>query len=236
MVRWIKRFEENTKFTAQEAWNIYRLAAFAEAFGWTCLIIAVVIAKFSPLGSLYAIPIAGQIHGTFFVTYFILLIALYPSMAWKRTHFLIAVLAGVTPYGSLIFEIYASRHLPVLVTKKKLSLLIILNTNMLVMEPSRGIGLQLPTFKIASGNELSSLNQITKNLYGSCLSCRLVHQTKSANQQTDYYQVVNKSLRVDKLQRFVRYPEIEELLIVPIHKVLKELKLDPEIRSLLNNL
>ena len=51
-----------------------------------------------------AVPIAGQIHGTLFLIYFGLLIAVYSSFHWPPKMFLVAVLAGIIPFGILVFE------------------------------------------------------------------------------------------------------------------------------------
>ena len=50
-------------------------------------------------GQRIAVPIAGQIHGMIFLGYFGILIAVYSSLGWPRKKFLLAVAAGVPPYG-----------------------------------------------------------------------------------------------------------------------------------------
>jgi integral membrane protein len=104
----LSRLENIKPFTEFEAWVIFKTAALAEAVGWTLLIASIIIKKYKLIGYKIAIPIAGQVHGSFFIIYFIVLIAGYSSLNWPRKKFLIAVLAGIPPYGTLIFETIAS--------------------------------------------------------------------------------------------------------------------------------
>jgi integral membrane protein len=106
----LRGIESIQPFSEGEAWKLYRLAAFGEAFGWTVLIIGIWIRAHHGLGSGVAVPIAGQVHGVLFLLYFGVLLAAYTSLRWSRLTFLIAVCAGVPPYGSLLFEQYKSRN------------------------------------------------------------------------------------------------------------------------------
>ncbi|HVS58307.1 MAG TPA: DUF3817 domain-containing protein [Candidatus Saccharimonadales bacterium] len=107
MLSLLDRLESARPFTEAEAWMLFRIAALAEAFGWTLLITGLAIQRYHLPGQKIAVPIAGQIHGTFFIAYFGMLIATYASLRWPRKKFLLAVLAGVPPYGSLLFEQWA---------------------------------------------------------------------------------------------------------------------------------
>jgi integral membrane protein len=109
MFKFLSRLEAIKPFRESEAWGLFRIAALAEAFGWTLLISGLLIHRYHLPGSRIAIPIAGQIHGTIFLGYFGALAAVYSSLGWPRKKFLLAVLAGVPPYGSLIFEQWAAR-------------------------------------------------------------------------------------------------------------------------------
>lgn len=100
----LKRAESKHPFSEREAWNIFRLAALAEAFGWTMLIAAVIVNHYHLPGQTIAIPIAGQVHGTIFIAYFCVLVATYSSLRWSRQTAIIAAMAGVPPYGTLVFE------------------------------------------------------------------------------------------------------------------------------------
>jgi integral membrane protein len=96
-------------FPESEAWKLYRLAAYCEAFGWTVLLVGIAVHHWQLPGKGIAIPIAGQVHGTLFLIYFGILAATYTSLRWSRLKFLVAILAGVPPYGSLLFEQWTAR-------------------------------------------------------------------------------------------------------------------------------
>lgn len=104
----LEKLEGLKPFTENEAWFLYKVVAISEAVGWTILITGILIKKYEWPGHNIAVPIAGQIHGMIFLAYFGILLAVYTSIGWSRGKFLLAVLAGVPPYGSLIFEQWAS--------------------------------------------------------------------------------------------------------------------------------
>ena len=102
--RLLSGIESIRPFPEEDAWKLYRLVAFGEAIGWTLLIIGIWVRSRHGLGSGVAVPITGQIHGTLFLLYFGILLVTYTSLRWSRLTFLVALLSGVPPYGSLIFE------------------------------------------------------------------------------------------------------------------------------------
>lgn len=106
----IQRFEAARPFTTREAWILFRIAAFSEAIGWTLLIIGILIKQYITPGNDTAVLIAGNIHGTIYLCYFAAALVLYPSLGWKRWRGLFALLAGIPPYGSLLFELYESHR------------------------------------------------------------------------------------------------------------------------------
>jgi len=95
------RFEHNQAFTNNEAWFLFRAAAFAEAIGWTLLICGIVIEHIT--GNHDPVAVAGRIHGMLFFAY-LAAAGLYPNLGWGRWRGLIALAASVPPYGSLVFE------------------------------------------------------------------------------------------------------------------------------------
>ena len=105
---WLDAFERSKPLKEQPAWNLFRVAAFGEAFGWTLLIGGILIKRYLLHGNNDPVLIAGQVHGTFFIIYAAVSVVLYPSLGWSRWKAIIATLASVPPYGSLIFEQWAS--------------------------------------------------------------------------------------------------------------------------------
>lgn len=97
-------------FTDQEAWRLFRLAAIGEAVGWTLLITGILIGKVVTPGNADAVQIAGQLHGILFITYLLVALATGPSLRWSAKRMVVAVLASVPPYATLVFEQWAARR------------------------------------------------------------------------------------------------------------------------------
>jgi integral membrane protein len=108
MFKFLDKFENNTLFTESEAWLLFKIAAFAEALGWTLLITGVLLSKYVFSGSQIPVKLAGSFHGMLFLSYAVASVGLYPSLRWSRKKALIALIASVPPYGSLIFEQWAN--------------------------------------------------------------------------------------------------------------------------------
>jgi integral membrane protein len=104
----LRKFESNRVFSQDEAWALFRLAAYGEAVGWTLLIIGIGLQKFVWPGSSLPVYFAGRTHGMLFFGYALAAIGLYPSLGWPRWKAVLAVAASVPPYGSLLFEWWAS--------------------------------------------------------------------------------------------------------------------------------
>src|ERR1700761_2919701 len=103
MISWLRKYENTRPFTDAEAWMLFRIAAFAEAIGWKLLIAGILISHYLTPGNNDAVFIAGNIHGTIYLCYFLAPLVLYPSLGWSRLQAVSAVIAGVPPYGSLLF-------------------------------------------------------------------------------------------------------------------------------------
>jgi integral membrane protein len=104
----IDKYEQFTPFTENEAWGIFRIAAFAEAAGWTLLILGILIKQFIIPSSDVPIKLAGRVHGTLFLLYIVAVFALSPSQNWSKKRTIAAGLASIPPYGSLMFEQWAA--------------------------------------------------------------------------------------------------------------------------------
>lgn len=102
------KFETNDVFSEHEAWFLFRLAAIGEACGWTLLISGIAYGRYIVPGDHVAVLVVGQIHGMLFFGYALAAIGLYPNLHWSRTKSFMALLASVPPYGSLLFELWAS--------------------------------------------------------------------------------------------------------------------------------
>jgi len=144
----LSKLESLKPFTEQEAWNLFRFAALSEAVGWTVLLLGISIDHFGLPGHRFAVPIAGQIHGTIFLLYFGVQIAVYSSLGWSRQKFLASIVAGVPPYGTLAFELWAahSRRRPQLHSDTQMLVRAIIKQgeNVLAIQPSKGVDWLLP--------------------------------------------------------------------------------------------
>src|SRR5215467_8859093 len=104
MRRLLRAFERNQVFREDEGWLLFRAAAIGEACGWSLLIIGIVCQRFILHGNPIPVQIAGQIHGMLFLAYAAAAIGLYPTLRWSRRRAVVALIASVPPYGSLLFE------------------------------------------------------------------------------------------------------------------------------------
>ena len=216
MGSFLDKYEKIILFTPDEAWKLYRYTAFAEAFGWSSLILAIVLSHYNIINSSIALPIGGQIHGTIFIAYFIILIAVYPSLEWNRTISLFALLSGVPPYGSLLFEIWANNHRNKHRTNKLSIVAIILNrTDMIVSQPSHGIGWQLPTIMLQSKEDINDgIQRLLKTYFGIAAEVNNLGKLSSTD---SYYFTVNDPIPFFKLDLSAaadKAPLVDELMII----------------------
>ncbi|MFZ1250757.1 MAG: DUF3817 domain-containing protein [Candidatus Microsaccharimonas sp.] len=91
-------------FTDKEAWWIFRLAAILESVGWALLIGAIIYRRFGLPEYESVISVAGRLHGMFFVAYFGAVLATARSMRWGLCRIGFALVAGIPPFTSLVFE------------------------------------------------------------------------------------------------------------------------------------
>lgn len=98
-------------FTESEAWGLFRLAAFAEAIGWTLLILGVLFRN-NVVVSWNEVPVqmAGRIHGALYLIYIVAVLVLSPSLKWSWFRIFVAGACSVPPYGSLIYEQWSAAH------------------------------------------------------------------------------------------------------------------------------
>jgi integral membrane protein len=105
-----RRYTNFQPFTDQEAWQIFKLAAFGEAIGWTLLILGIFSRDVLIGGNGPAVHITGQIHGMLFTFYLAAVLVLSPSLKWPLWRTVIAAACSVPPYGSLIYELVSAQY------------------------------------------------------------------------------------------------------------------------------
>lgn len=103
-------YDKTHWFTDQEAWGVFRFFAILETVGWTLLIFAIVYRRLGLPEADSVVSFAGHLHGMGFVLYFIFALLVARSMEWGIWRISIAVIAGMPPYGSIIFEQLMGRY------------------------------------------------------------------------------------------------------------------------------
>jgi integral membrane protein len=154
-------------FSDREAWNLFRLAAFSEALGWTLLIAGIVIKHFWTVGNDTPVRIAGEVHGTIFLFYLATVVVAAGSMGWSYGKTFVAGLASVPPYGTLVLEqiLARSRQAHVKTTLRQVSVrgIIISKDKLLALQPTDGIEWRLPGGVLSQGE--SSTHALEQMIY-----------------------------------------------------------------------
>ena len=104
----IQKFERNQLFSEDEGWFLFRVAAIGEACGWTLLIAGILWERAGLPGGHVPVLLAGRTHGMLFLLYALAAAGLYPTLRWSRIRAFVALAASAPPYGSLLFELWAS--------------------------------------------------------------------------------------------------------------------------------
>ncbi len=115
-------YDKTHWFTDKEAWGIFRFFAILEAVGWTLLISAIVYRRLGLPEADSVISFMGHLHGLGFVLYFLFTLLTARSMGWGIWRIGMAIVAGMPPYGSIVFEQIMARDRrknPVFVTPPK---------------------------------------------------------------------------------------------------------------------
>ncbi len=222
----IQKYEAKKNFTQNEAWRIYKFAAWSEAFGWTILISALLIRNFRLSGRNIVLPIAGQIHGSLFIAYFIIVIAIYPSLGWKRIQSLFALLAGIPPYGSIIFEFYASRTRRYkMLSNNKVSLLITHKGNTIIMQPSKGIRWQLPTLSLEENETaIAGAKRLIETFFGLKMIPKKLDSYSTREHVVFTVDDAPSIFNLDLIEAANRTPYVEEFALCPIDEIENNLK------------
>jgi len=91
-------------FTDKEAWGVFRFWSIMEAVTWTMLISAIIYRRLGLPEAASVVSFAGHLHGIAFMFYFFFVLLLARSMEWRLLRVGSAIVAGMPPYGTLVFE------------------------------------------------------------------------------------------------------------------------------------
>jgi integral membrane protein len=104
LYRIAKAYANFRPFTPHEAWALFRIAAIAEAVGWTLLILGILMREVLLPGNELGVQIGGRVHGVLYLAYFATLVWVWPSLRWSWWRLILGILGGIPPYASVIFE------------------------------------------------------------------------------------------------------------------------------------
>jgi integral membrane protein len=96
-------------FTDKEAWDVFRFFAFAEGIGWSLLIGALVYRALGGPEAPSVIAFCGSTHGMIMACYYVIVLVTARSMEWGPRRILVALVAGIPPYGTVVFEQFMAR-------------------------------------------------------------------------------------------------------------------------------
>lgn len=88
--------------------NAFRIVAVAEALSWLGLLIGMLF-KYVISDTETGVKVFGPIHGGVFVAYVIVSLVVRGPLRWSGKTLLLALAASIPPFGSLVFEQWASR-------------------------------------------------------------------------------------------------------------------------------
>ncbi|MGB6182621.1 MAG: DUF3817 domain-containing protein [Rhodococcus sp. (in: high G+C Gram-positive bacteria)] len=87
----------------------FRIVAVAEAVTWVALLIGMAV-KYIPDPNIDAgVRIPGMLHGGVFVLYLVITVATALALRWSKGISALALLASIPPFGTIVFEVWASR-------------------------------------------------------------------------------------------------------------------------------
>lgn len=85
----------------------FRIAAIAEAISWAGLLIGMFLKRVLDVTDV-GVTVFGPLHGVLFLGYVVVAIATWSILRWNGKVGIVAVLAGIPPFGSVVFERWAT--------------------------------------------------------------------------------------------------------------------------------
>jgi integral membrane protein len=86
----------------------FRAVAVTEAVSWAGLLVGMLF-KYLVVGNAIGVHVFGPIHGVVFLAYVALALVVRARLAWDGRTTLLALLASIPPFGSVVFERWATR-------------------------------------------------------------------------------------------------------------------------------
>jgi len=89
--------------------NLFRAAALAEALSWTGLLVGMYFKRVTETTDM-GVTIFGPIHGVIVLAYLVAVLYARRSFGWDPRIVLLAGLASVPPFATVVFEVWADRR------------------------------------------------------------------------------------------------------------------------------
>jgi integral membrane protein len=89
--------------------NLFRAVAIAESVSWAGLLVGMYFKRVAETTDL-GVVIFGPIHGVIFLAYVIAVFCVRRSFGWNTRTFVVAGLASLPPFATLVFEVWADRR------------------------------------------------------------------------------------------------------------------------------
>jgi integral membrane protein len=86
----------------------FRAIAIAEAVSWAGLLAGMAL-KYGPPGNEIGVQVFGPLHGALFLIYIVVAFVTWPVVRWSTPVGLVAMFAAVPPFGTIVFERWATR-------------------------------------------------------------------------------------------------------------------------------
>jgi integral membrane protein len=86
----------------------FRLLATAEAVSWAGLLIGMLF-KYVVASNEIGVKVFGPIHGVIFIGYVLVTLMVRETVRWDGRTTVLALLASIPPFGTVIFERWAAR-------------------------------------------------------------------------------------------------------------------------------
>ncbi|MBP2450909.1 DUF3817 domain-containing protein [Mycolicibacterium lutetiense] len=87
----------------------FRLVAIAEAISWAGLLIGVYFKRVHSSGTEIGVQVFGPVHGVLFLLYVFTALMVGMAVGWGVKTWLLALLGGIVPLGSVFFVMSADR-------------------------------------------------------------------------------------------------------------------------------
>ena len=88
---------------------LFRVVAVAEAVSWAALLVAMFLKYVVDAPHEGGVPVVGMVHGALFTVYVVVTLVTAATFGW-RWWTLLALAAGVPPFGTVVYERWATRR------------------------------------------------------------------------------------------------------------------------------